>query len=213
MLVNSVARNFCRLLALVVAVRRLTSSRSTDAGWCFTACTVQLIDVVYAPKVPPEPPCDWPDEQVFARTRKECGLLLHWTHVLVADTLHAVRYSKHAWSIVWLGPHRGWHRHLERAPREGDRHAVALVLRCVLEAELRVRRDDRDLAQVLEHLQLSSCHAQSMGLCRGVVAALGDGANAFLSCCMVALHCGVQKMLQMNGFSQIAPPSAQRLAS
>jgi len=43
MLVNSVARNFCRLLALVVAVRRLTSSRSTDAGWCFTACMVYFI--------------------------------------------------------------------------------------------------------------------------------------------------------------------------
>ena len=32
MLVNSVARNFCKLLHLVVTIRRLTSSMSTDAG-------------------------------------------------------------------------------------------------------------------------------------------------------------------------------------
>ena len=36
---KSLYRNCCRDLALVVAARRLMSSRSTDAGWCFTSYT------------------------------------------------------------------------------------------------------------------------------------------------------------------------------
>lgn len=35
---NSVVRNFSRVVHLVAAARRLTSSRSTEAGWCLVSC-------------------------------------------------------------------------------------------------------------------------------------------------------------------------------
>lgn len=38
MLENSVVRNLSREEHLVLLIKRLTSSRSTDAGWCFVAC-------------------------------------------------------------------------------------------------------------------------------------------------------------------------------
>ena len=51
---KSLYRKCCRDLALVVAARRLMSSRSTDAGWCFTSYTVVPTHAELATRPPME---------------------------------------------------------------------------------------------------------------------------------------------------------------
>ena len=73
---------------------------------------------------------------------------------IVSSSVGLAKSDACAWT-----PYHGRRRHFFRAAHEGEAHAVPLIFSVVHKAELRVRRDHRDHAQVADDLR--SCHRRS----------------------------------------------------
>ena len=96
------------------------------------------------------------EKPVCCRFQAVCAQLQPCVDVLAYKIEHAQLYAS-ACSMLKSekqsnSTHRRGRRHLVCAAHKREAHAVALVLCAVRKPELRVRRDDRDHAQVANHL-------------------------------------------------------------